>query len=920
MAEIKRMWAPHLSRVEWISRAFVLHSYKLFCAGFLTAFIMTAIAFGLDWFAVEEQTTNDWAIPGTLESQFEDAIAGAKELVDPVSAGTVATRTEASYKGDFMFVYSWVNEGVTEDVLTPKNVQKICEMQRTIVGSERYPLFCLAEIVDGLNSTCLNQPTDIVARFYNESFQAQLDCDLLDLAVVTAIRDDIRSGANPLDNFFVLNNGGLNRVRSQISLGAPLEGYAIVVQSEIGEQYDKYQDFVLGEVEPRMLDFLDLSGWLLASAYNTPGRKPVDVGDGFAISLHSFIVRDEEFFRILNGDQILAAASVIFVGGAIYAHVRSFFVTICGMLCIVLSLPVGLFIYNAILNIYYFNNLHIVVIYLALGLGADDVFVFWDSWKQSRKFWPKVRGVRNTTEALERNVYGTGSAENEVLVARLAYTYRRASGAIFNTSFTTFAAFMATSVSPVIPIRTFGFYAALVVLVNFGFVLTMYPAFVIMDHRFFSRRSGFLWRHRAAVSNESMPAGKPVFADSRTDQFEEYEETWGDKVFSKGFIPLMTAVKVRKCGRDWFLIPWICVVGLLGLFAFNAPLVFELDTPTERDEPYGNRGNPLAVIDVTCTLRNFHDWHNLTFPAETDAVFLGDENATLWTQRLKEFAVATGNVAEIGFIGGELRFFSIKYEASLKTLTPESIKEEVIILLYDFFEQIQASAPEGLASSFQTSFEFLWLKVEQAIPAGLFQGLTISIPVAYGVLLFATKNVILSFYGVLGISLVVAAVLGTVFQLGWTLGIGEAVAGVLVVGLAVDFIIHLCGVYIVAAEHGIEKRRDRWEFAVQHMGSTILAAAFTTAGAACVLFACQVYFFQRMAALLSMLIFFSLFHALFFFSALLLIAGPERNQGDWTIPVRWILARMPCGPCSPNSSSKTRPESGAVVVRTSLEM
>jgi hypothetical protein len=52
---------------------------------------------------------------------------------------------------------------------------------------------------------------------------------------------------------------------------------------------------------------------------------------------------------------------------------------------------------------------------------------------------------------------------------------------VFNTSFTTAAAFFATAVSPIMPIATFGIFSAVVILVNFVFVLTLTPAALMVN-------------------------------------------------------------------------------------------------------------------------------------------------------------------------------------------------------------------------------------------------------------------------------------------------------------------------------------------------------------------------------------------------------------------------------------------------------
>ena len=99
--------------------------------------------------------------------------------------------------------------------------------------------------------------------------------------------------------------------------------------------------------------------------------------------------------------------------------------------------------------------MQILVVFIILGIGADDVFVYSDAWLQS-------------AEDVEREF---GEARDSYMQRRVAYAYARALEAIFNTSFTTAVAFFATATSKIMPISTFGIFAAICVLMNYGLVM-----------------------------------------------------------------------------------------------------------------------------------------------------------------------------------------------------------------------------------------------------------------------------------------------------------------------------------------------------------------------------------------------------------------------------------------------------------------
>merc|ERR1719277_671564 len=112
------------------------------------------------------------------------------------------------------------------------------------------------------------------------------------------------------------------------------------------------------------------------------------------------------------------------------------------------------------------------------------------------------------------------------------------------------------------------------------------------------------------------------------------------------------------------------------------------------------------------------------------------------------------------------------------------------------------------------------------------------------------------------------------------LGVTESIAGIIVIGLAVDYVIHLGHMYLEVGHLGYETRAERWRMALNNMGVTVLAGAVTTLVAGLSMRFCQMTFFLQMSTLISVTIVFSLLFTLFFFMCLLRVAGPERECGD----------------------------------------
>ena len=156
--------------------------------------------------------------------------------------------------------------------------------------------------------------------------------------------------------------------------------------------------------------------------------------------------------ELVKGDIVWAAGAGFFVFLYLSFHMRSFFLASFSILLIIFSFAITQSIYIWILGIQYFQTLHFMAVFLVLGIAADDIFVFHDAWIQSA---PMFKGQD---------------------YERMAYTLRRAYRQMLITSCTTSVAFLANFFSSLIPICTFGIYAAIIVQANFLLAITYFPA------------------------------------------------------------------------------------------------------------------------------------------------------------------------------------------------------------------------------------------------------------------------------------------------------------------------------------------------------------------------------------------------------------------------------------------------------------
>jgi hypothetical protein len=154
----------------------------------------------------------------------------------------------------------------------------------------------------------------------------------------------------------------------------------------------------------------------------------------------AYDTQDEDFTMLAiqeatGKDMVLAIGSAVFTFIAMVIHTRSMFLSTIGLLQVVLSFPLAYFVYTFVGQLQFFPFLNFIGLFVVFALGADDVFVAVDKWKNARK---KVGPTPDATQ---------------VAVA----AFPEALGAMFCTSLTTAVAFFASAACPVVRVPCFRF-------------------------------------------------------------------------------------------------------------------------------------------------------------------------------------------------------------------------------------------------------------------------------------------------------------------------------------------------------------------------------------------------------------------------------------------------------------------------------
>ncbi|KAK3242148.1 Patched domain-containing protein [Cymbomonas tetramitiformis] len=165
---------------------------------------------------------------------------------------------------------------------------------------------------------------------------------------------------------------------------------------------------------------------------------------------------------VMNEAFTWLAIAILFVYLYLILMLDSVFLASMGMGQILLAFFPSLLLYKFVLQQNYFGTLNVIAVFIIIGVGVDDIFVFNDDWTNNS------------------HIYQDSS--------RFSHTWKRSAKAMLTTSLTTIFSFFSNSTSVFPAISTFGYFAAMMILVNYSAVITFYPSCVMVHHTIIKRK------------------------------------------------------------------------------------------------------------------------------------------------------------------------------------------------------------------------------------------------------------------------------------------------------------------------------------------------------------------------------------------------------------------------------------------------
>lgn len=124
---------------------------------------------------------------------------------------------------------------------------------------------------------------------------------------------------------------------------------------------------------------------------------------------------------------------------------------------------------------------------------------------------------------------------------------------------------------------------------------------------------------------------------------------------------------------------------------------------------------------------------------------------------------------------------------------------------------------------------------------------------------------------------VVVTIFALIVTLEWELGLNESLCIVIMVGLSIDYCVHLAMDY---KYQPYMLRARKMQATYKNMGSPILAGTISTLGAGAFLFGGKLIIFMKFGVCIMCTIAVSFFVSMLFFGAIMTIVGPQDGCGD----------------------------------------
>ncbi|XP_033628069.1 protein dispatched homolog 1-like [Asterias rubens] len=674
--------------------------------------------------------------------------------------------------------------------------------------------------------------------------------------------------------------------------------------------------------------------WVSVDLYKTMFQNK-HVSDGMtAVVALGFDLKFSLFAEFLLSDTLYIGLGAGLVVLIIWVYTGSLFITFITVLGMLMSLLIAYFAFLVLFSLPFFPFVNVASAVLIIGIGADDTFVYYDIWCQTKNAHP----LAHTKTILKK-------------------TLQHASLTMLVTSLTTSSALYSSIVSSITAVRCFGVYSGTAIIVNFILTVTWLPAAVVIYSRF---------QDWTSTSNCRCPSGVKKLVSVHT----MLSDAW--RGFFEHYLPTIV-IKLRFV--------WIVVFASLGVGAFCVVFIsprlqlpnraeFQVFRDTDLFELYDNeykpkfdfnveRKNPLYLAlvfgvrdedngdhwdpdnngmlnlepnfnmshpdvqiwlqDLCQSLKN-QSFYNpdegslcammdmiklvLSFPCIDATTPCCGQTSFPYPSQLFETCLTTAAECDTprclyGYVSpgplfsrdGSIKALYMRDSSSIENSMNFNYIDTFWTEANSWFDERLESKPVGLTGGWlvagsEDGTQLYFFNLQKSLATGAPLSMGLSLLFAAVMLILTTWNILISLYAMLSIAGTFSVTVGTLVLLGWRLNIFESAILSLAVGLSVDFTIHYGVAYRLAPS---KLRLERTLHSLRSVGSAITVAALSTFAAGAMMMPSTVITYVQLGTFLMLVMTISWVYATFFFLSVCRVIGPQGNFAQ--IPIHRLFCR-----------------------------
>lgn len=198
----------------------------------------------------------------------------------------------------------------------------------------------------------------------------------------------------------------------------------------------------------------------------------------------------------------------------------------------------------------------------------------------------------------------------------------------------------------------------------------------------------------------------------------------------------------------------------------------------------------------------------------------------------------------------------------------------------EYIKAKMADAPVGLKNGYQTSEAWAWMDTITQMKEGSYLAAATTLAIAGVTTMISSNNIFIALYSLLSILCILVTTIASVISMGWTLGFLEGICITILIGLSVDYVVHIGHAYASAMRVEGTTRKECARHALATMGFPVLSAALTSLAASLLLLGAVITFFTKFGTIVILSTIYATLTSTILLIALLAAAGPVNGVGD----------------------------------------